>query len=140
MTTESARRKEKINIILDSNAYFVPIELKIDIFEELKTLINRNFNLVILRPVKEELERLAAEGSPEAKKKALCALEFAHRSCLITGMEDALQPDDAILEAAARLKWPVFTNDRELRTKLRNINVPVIYVRQKSRLELDGRL
>ncbi|RLI16819.1 nucleotide-binding protein, partial [Candidatus Bathyarchaeota archaeon] len=34
----------------------------------------------------------------------------------------------------------VFTNDRNLRKRLRNINVPVIYVRQKSRLEIDGRL
>jgi rRNA-processing protein FCF1 len=34
----------------------------------------------------------------------------------------------------------VFTNDRQLRNRLRDINVPVIYVRQKSRLEIDGRL
>jgi rRNA-processing protein FCF1 len=49
-------------------------------------------------------------------------------------------PDDAIVEAARKWDCPVFTNDRKLRRRLRNINVPVIYVRQKSRLEIDGRI
>ena len=37
-------------------------------------------------------------------------------------------------------KWnsPVFTNDIQLKRKLRDISVPVIYVRQKSRLDIDG--
>jgi rRNA-processing protein FCF1 len=39
---------------------------------------------------------------------------------------------------ARKCDCPVFTNDRKLRQRLRNINVPVIYVRQKSRLEIDG--
>ncbi len=33
---------------------------------------------------------------------------------------------------------PVFTNDRVLKKRLRDISVPVIYVRQKSRLDVDG--
>jgi rRNA-processing protein FCF1 len=48
-------------------------------------------------------------------------------------------PDDAIFKVAREWKSPVFTNDRELRKRLRNINVPVIYVRQKSHLEIEGR-
>jgi len=37
-------------------------------------------------------------------------------------------------------KWssPVFTNDIQLKRKLRDISVPVIYVRQKTRLDIDG--
>jgi rRNA-processing protein FCF1 len=140
MNMKSTRDRAALNIILDSNAFFVPIELKIDILKELKILLNRNFKLVTLKPVNDELERLTTEGSPEAKKKALFALRLARQCSIIVEEENALQPDDAILEAAARLKWPVFTNDRELRRKLRNINVPVIYVRQKSRLEITGRL
>jgi rRNA-processing protein FCF1 len=47
--------------------------------------------------------------------------------------------DDAITKVAGRGGCAVFTNDRQLKKKLRDINVPVIYVRQKSRLGIDGR-
>jgi len=140
MTTKPTTTRKTIRVILDSNALFVPIQLKIDIFQELKTLLNRNFELVLLKPIQQELERLAREGSPQTRKKALYALKLADKCRIVDVKEDAASPDDIILQTASRWSYPVFTNDRELREKLRNINVPVIYVRQKSRLEIDGRL
>ena len=140
MTMKPEPARKTIRVILDSNALFVPIQLKIDIFQELKTLLNRNFELVLLKPIQQELERLAREGSPQTRKKALYALKLAEKCRIVDVKEDAASPDDIILQTASRWSYPVFTNDRELREKLRNINVPVIYVRQKSRLEIDGRL
>jgi len=132
--------RRTVRIVLDSNALFVPIQLKIDIFQGLKTLLNRNFELVLLKPIQQELERLAREGSPQIQKKASYALKLAEK-CTVVGVKDeSTSPDDVILQTASKWNCPVFTNDRELRKKLRNINVPVIYVRQKSRLEIDGRL
>ena len=49
-----------------------------------------------------------------------------------------LPTDDVIVKVAKAWNSPVFTNDRQLRKRLRDISVPVIYVRQKSRLEIDG--
>jgi rRNA-processing protein FCF1 len=140
MTMKSEPARKTIKVILDSNALFVPIQLKIDIFQELKTLLNRNFELVLLKPIQQELERLAKEGSPQTRKKAVYALKLAEKCRIVDAKEDAASPDDIILQTASRWSCPVFTNDSELREKLRNINVPVIYVRQKSRLEIDGRL
>jgi len=140
MTMKPKPPRRTTRIVLDSNALFVPIQLKIDIFQELKTLLNRNFELVLLKPIQQELERLAREGSPQIQKKASYALKLAEK-CTVVGVKDeATSPDDVILQTASKWNCPVFTNDRELRKKLRNINVPVIYVRQKSRLEIDGRL
>ena len=140
MTKETRRDKKTIRLILDSNSLFVPIQFKIDIFQELKTLLNRNCELVLLKPIKEELERLALEGSPQTRKKASYALKLAQKCKIVEAREDAASTDDFILQSASRWNCPVFTNDRELKKRLRNINVPVIYVRQKSRLEIDGRL
>ena len=39
--------------------------------------------------------------------------------------------DDAILRIAQAWKAPVFTNDKLLKKKLRDISMPVIYVRAK---------
>jgi hypothetical protein len=140
MTLKPKSARKTIRIVLDSNAMFVPIQLKIDIFQELKTLLNRNFELVLLKPIQRELERLASEGSPQMQKQASYALKLAEKCKIVSVKEDAASPDEIILQTAIKWNCPVFTNDRELRKKLRNINVPVIYVRQKSRLEIDGRL
>ena len=140
MTMKPKSARKTIKIILDSNALFVPIQLKIDIFQELKTLLNRNFELVLLTPIQRELERLARENSPQLRKNASYALKLTEKCRIVSAKEDTASPDDIILQTASKWNCPVFTNDRELRKKLRNINVPVIYVRQKSRLEIDGRL
>jgi hypothetical protein len=140
MIVKSKPTSKTVRVILDSNALFVPTQFKIDIFQELKTLLKRSFELVLLKPVQRELERLANEGSPQMRKKASYALKLSEQCRIVSVEEDASPPDDVILQTAVRWNWPVFTNDRDLRRKLRNINVPVIYVRQKSRLEIDGRL
>jgi len=101
--------------------------------------LKRNFELILLSPVKRELEALAMKGPPKTRKKASYALKLAER-CMYIEVDD-LAPalaDDIIVKIAKEWGSPVFTNDKQLRRRLRNISVPVIYVRQKSHLEIDG--
>jgi hypothetical protein len=141
MATKRKPAKKTLKIILDSNALFVPLQLKIDIFEELKALLDTNFEPILLSPIKHELEKLAAEASPQTRRNAAYALKLAEKCKLVeTNEKEQVSPDEVILKVAHDWNCPVFTNDRQLRKKLRDINVPVIYVRQKSRLEIDGRL
>lgn len=139
MAPEPKPAKKTLKIILDSNALFVPLQFKIDVFEELKMVLNRNFEFVLLSPIRRELEKLAEKGSPKTRKNASYALKLAEKCRLIEVNEKYVgSPDDVIVQMAREWNCPVFTNDRQLRKRLRNINVPVIYVRQKSRLEIDG--
>ena len=83
---------------------------------------------------------IASQGKLETRKRAAIALHLAEKCALLEtarGKEDST--DDSVLQAACKYGYPVFTNDRQLRNRLRDINVPVIYVRQKSRLSIDGR-
>ena len=138
---EKPRKAKKTPVILDSNALFVPIQFKIDIFEELKTLLSTNVEPILLSPVRQELQRLMSEDSAKTRRNASFALRLAEK-CKLVEMENAQKAsvDDVIVETAHKWECPVFTNDKQLRKKLRDINVPVVYVRQKSRLEIDGRL
>ena len=140
MIVEQKNAKKHIKIILDSNAFFVPLQFKIDIFEGLKTLLNIKFEVILLSPIRRELEKLAIEGPPKIRKNAFYALQMAEK-CKLTEINEkvTVSPDDAIVEMAKKWNSPVFTNDKNLRKRLRDINVPVIYVRQKSRLGIDGR-
>ena len=133
------KRKETLKIILDSNALFVSLKFKLDIFVEAERLLNRNVDFILLSPVKHELDLLATKDSPKIRKKASYALKLAEKCKYVKVDEDEkLSTDDAIAKVAKAWSSPVFTNDRQLRRKLREISVPVIYVRQKSRLEIDG--
>jgi len=128
-------------LIMDSNALFVPLQFRIDIFEQLERLLKRKFDLILLSTVKQELERLAKRGTPKARKEAVYALNLAEK-CVLMNVDKKIGEslDDVIVRVADELRCAVFTNDAELKKRLRDINVPVVYVRQKSKLEADGRL
>jgi len=141
MTEESKQVENTLKVVLDSYALFVPLQFKIDIFEELEKLLKVNFEVVLLSPIRQELEKFAEKGSPKMRKNAVYALKLAEK-CTLIDVEEKMgaSPDDMIVEVARKRGFLVFTNDRKLRKRLRNINVPVIYVRQKSQLEIDGRI
>jgi len=135
----SPKKNEALKVILDSNALFVPLEFKLDIFVEVERLLNRNVNFVLLSPVKRELELLATKQSPKIRREAVYALKLAEKCKYVAVDSDGkLQTDDVIVKVAKAWNSPVFTNDSQLRKRLRDISVPVIYVRQKSRLGIDG--
>jgi hypothetical protein len=136
MGTELRPAKKHAKVLLDSNALFVPLQFKIDIFEELKTLLEINVDPVVLSPVLKELKMLANGGTEKTRKEASFALVLAKKCKLVD--YDSESADDALVRAASEWGCPVFTNDKMLKKRLRDINVPVIYVRQKSRLEIDG--
>lgn len=137
--TPTPTKKQTLKVIADSNVLFVPLQFKMDIFSELRQVLNRNFELVLLSPVKRELETLAEKSSPKMRKNAAFALSLAEKCIFVKVPECAQEPtDDAIVRIAREWKAPVFTNDKLLRKRLRDINVPVIYLREKSRLEIDG--
>jgi hypothetical protein len=136
--TAQPKTTEALKVILDSNAFFVPLEFKIDIFEELRRLINRNVEFVLLSVVKHELEVLANGNKPKLRRHANFALQIAEKCRLIAVEPRGEETDDVILRVSKNWGAPVFTNDRVLKRRLRDISVPVIYLRQKSRLYVDG--
>ena len=137
--TSNSTEKQALKVITDSNALFVPLQFKIDIFNELTRVLNRNFDLVLLSPVKRELETLAEKSSPKTRKNAVFALTLAEKCKYVKVPEKPKElTDDAIVRIAMQWKAPVFTNDKLLKKRLRDISLPVIYVREKSRLEIDG--
>ena len=137
--TSTQPKKPPLKIIVDSNALFVPLQYKIDIFTQLPQLLNRNIQLILLSQVKHELETLTQNAPPKTQKNAAFALQLAQKCKYVKVPEDPNEPtDNAILRIAKKWNTPVFTNDKQLKQKLRDISMPVIYVRAKSRLQIDG--
>ena len=131
--------EESVKVVLDANFFFVSSQFNVDVFEELNNLLNRRFEPVLLSSTQKELQGLAESSSPKQRKQAQLALRLAEK-CRVVAVEKGLQEtyDDVIVRVAAEWKSPVATNDRELRKRLRKVGVPVIFLRQKRRLEMEG--
>lgn len=128
-----------LKVILDSNFLLVPSKFKIDIFEGLTKLLSRRYTPILLSPTHKELLKIAEKGSPKIRRQASLALKLAGK-CEVFPVEQSYEEshDDVIVRVASEWRCPVATNDGELRKRLRNISVPVIYLRQTSRLEMEG--
>jgi rRNA-processing protein FCF1 len=131
--------KLPIRVIFDSSFLFIPTQFHIHIFEELAELLNRRYEPILLSPTYEELQRIAESGAVKLRHQAKLALEFA-QACQLVKVEKKAEEshDDVIVRVASTMPVCVATNDRTLRKRLRRIDVPVIYMRQKSHLAIDG--
>jgi rRNA-processing protein FCF1 len=132
-------KKPKTRVVLDANFLFVPSQFKVDIFEELGNLLNRGFEAVVLSSTQRELEGLAESKSLKVGMQAKLGLQLAER-CSFVSVEKSVSEtyDDVIVRVAADWKCVVATNDRELRRRLRAVGVPVVFLRQKCCLSLEG--
>ena len=130
-----------LKVILDSNFLLIPAQFKIDVFESMMSLLNQRHEPTILSTTLHELQTIGQKGPPKLRKQAQIALKLAEK-CRIVKVEKSRDEtnDDVIIRIAAEWRSPVATNDRELRKRLRDRNIPVIFLRGKSRLELEGAL
>lgn len=132
-------KEEKLKVILDANFFFVPSQFNLDIFEELANLLNQRFEPVLLSSTQEELQGLVASSSPLIQKQALLGLRLAEKCSFVSVEKDSGETyDDVIVRVSAEWRSPVGTNDRELRKRLRQNGVAVIFLRQKQRLAMEG--
>ncbi len=118
-----------MKIVLDTNALMVPVQLGVDIFSDLTTLDFDEF--IVPSGVVRELERLASSGRGADQNAARVAVSLLDRCKIV---ETAGNVDDAILALAVRIGAAVLTNDAELKTRLLDTGVSVVYVRQRSYL------
>lgn len=124
---------------MDTNFLFVPSQFHLDIFKDIDRLMGQRVEPLILSSTFEELQKLIRSCSVKKSKQALLGLKLAEK-CRVVEIEreSGESNDDAILRSAVKMKCAVATNDRELRKKLRNAGVPVVFLRQKSTLAVDG--
>lgn len=124
------------NVILDTNFLFIPFQFRIDIFNELGRLFGKP-KLLVLSTTMDELKKIEREDSKKNRRHASAAIELANKCTIINAKRKPKESyDNVLLRKAKELKCPVATNDITLRKKLRNEKVTVIFMRQKSYLEI----
>ncbi|MBI2971641.1 MAG: hypothetical protein HYY37_04465 [Candidatus Aenigmarchaeota archaeon] len=112
-------------ILLDTNVLLLPVQRKVDIFDEL-----RDAELLVLASSIRELEQLSkGKGRPGAQAKATLQLL---RSRNISILPTKLRGDSAIMQyARANPSVTVATNDKQLIKALQAKGITILRLRQK---------
>ncbi len=123
-------------MIADTSFLMIPGMFGVDVISELDRLLEQNYCLTVPKPVVEELKKLAAGGNPVERSAARLGIALAKRGKVVEAKGHA---DEVILRMACE-NCVVGTTDAELRKRLRRVGFPVVYLRQKSHLALDGQV
>jgi rRNA-processing protein FCF1 len=136
MASNRVRGDRKIRyVILDTNAILMCFEFSIDLENEIFSLIG-NSHIIVPEPIYEELKILSTKGKGNKRIKAKGAIGLIKKYDIVS-LDYDLSGDTAIFKYAKDLNAFVVTNDKELRKKLKNESISVIYLRGKQKLVLD---
>jgi rRNA-processing protein FCF1 len=131
-----------VKVILDANFLMLSPVFHGDVFEELDKSIGRRTEKIVLKPVHQELERISKEGDNKVRQQAEIALKHIENGdfkSIDIELRLSETVDDLIVRVASLWKCFVATNDRALRKRLIQSGVPVVYLRQRNRLEVKGK-
>jgi rRNA-processing protein FCF1 len=128
-----------IRVLLDTNFLMLTLRFGVDIQSELECILEAAFVLSTTPAVVEELEQLKTKVKQNEVKIIEFAIIFASR---VLKIDDKLKPqekvDDQLLRLAEKNEFIVATTDTELRRRLRKEGLPVIFLRQRRYLAIDG--
>ncbi len=121
-----------MKVIIDTNAFMVPVQFGLDIFRELGRLGFKDFYCSFISDQGTEWYKKSWPGV-RIKMSANVGLGLARQCREIITEGNA---DDAIVELAVKEKAAVFTNDAELKKRLCSKDITVVYLRGKDHLEI----
>ena len=122
-------------ILLDTNFLLIPWQFKVDIFTHIDKISAFKYELFILDKTLDELKKIVEEQKGKDKDAAKVALKLiALKNIRIIKTKSSEKTDELILKIASKDDFIVATQDKELRYRLKQKNVPIMLLRQKKRV------
>jgi len=122
-------------VVLDTNFLIIALKFRIDIFQELSRVLDVRFDVYILDKTINELEKLINKPKVNQFTINLVKSFIKRKNIKILRTSRNGYVDDLILSLKPG-NLIVATQDKELKRKLKEKNIPIIIIRQKKYLEL----
>ena len=137
---EKLVNKVVILVVVDTNFLTVPLQFGVDVFSEAETILEQRVEFVILDSVLEEINKLAETAKGSDKRAFRIALELAEncRKVEVRNAHSEMTVDDQLIEYTSQAGGVLATNDKDLRARARARGLPVLLLRSKKRLALEG--
>ncbi len=113
----------------------IPYQFKVDIFEEIRRLVEGKYELITLDGVVKELEKIKESNSKSAAA-AKVGLQLIRMKNVKIINTDSEKVDNKIIELSDK-NTIIATNDIKLKKKLKDKNIKIIYLRSKKYLEIE---
>ncbi|MBO8175142.1 MAG: nucleotide-binding protein [Thermococcus sp.] len=129
-------------VIPDTNFLLIPGQFGVDIISELNRILDVKFEIAVPNIVLDELNVIERKAKGRDLMAVRMAKKLVERFKVIEIGKFGEKPTDMQIYEFA-VKTPnvvVCTNDKLLKKKLREKGIPVVYLRQKKILELEGML
>jgi len=129
-------------VIPDTNFLLVPGQFGVDIIGELNRVLDVRFRIAVPNAVLQELEVIERKSRGKDLMAIRMAKKLAERFEVIEIGRFGERPiDDQIFDFAVKNERVIVcTNDKGLKRRLREKGIPVVYLRSKKILELEGML
>ncbi len=128
---------DRVTVILDTNALMMPAQFNVDLFEGLRELLGA-YDALVPAEVVYELRGLSMGRGKDAAA-ARFGLTVATRCTVLSELAEDIPVDDKVIRTAEMFNAVVVTNDRELRSRLKQHRIPVVVLRSRCKLELIGK-
>jgi rRNA-processing protein FCF1 len=135
--------KVVLPVVVDTNFMTVPSQFNVDIFAEAERVLERRFEFVILPSVASEIETRARESKGGSNRIAFRIAKDMTSRCRAVDTDESISElpvDDQLLEYAVLVQGVLATNDKELRHRARERGVPVLFLRGRKQLNVEGTL
>ena len=127
----------KKKVLLDTSIMLSPGKFKVDIFEELKKVMNDTYDVYILDKTIDELNDLKIKAKQKDKVAANIALALiAQKGILVMSSSGCEGIVDDCLVKLAEEDWFVATVDKGLKYRILRRGIPVIELMQKKYLRI----
>lgn len=121
-------RDTMVNVLLDANFLLLPFQYNVDIFSELDRLVGTRYDVYVLNRAYNE-----ALDAEDGKYRNMVERLVDESDIEIISVEHGGSVDEVLIDLAE--EYIICTNDGEVRSVLRDRNLPHVYLRQRNHLE-----
>lgn len=130
------KNKSKYTLIFDTNFLFVPFEFRVEIISEIQRILGNNVSFAIIEQSIYELEEIEKRKTKNKKFLPLIAtLIKVYNVSIITELNSKNHYVDDVLFQLPE-EYIIATNDKELKKRIGEDGRKVIFMRQKSYLDI----
>ena len=130
-----------IEVIIDTNFITIPAQFGVDIFSEAQRILEKRLEFVLLMSVVEEINTKFTEAESKTEKRKFKIAKDLTDRCKIIDVTEGMEQtpvDSQLLDYAASANGVLATNDKELRRRALERGIPVLVLRGKKHLMLEG--
>jgi len=127
-----------VTVYLDTSFLMLCAKFHADLLSEAEKLVQKKVEFLVPASVHQELTDLSRDAGTSGRDARVALQLIDQRGIRIVAAARRADADDVLADASELPRVVVATADHRLRRRIRAAQRPVIFLREKAKLELEG--